>query len=152
VDRSPVTTKKLASRARHRVRGVPVADAAALARHRQVVEAFLAASRAGDVNAVLAVLDPDVVRRADVAALPAGRPLEVRGARTVAGEIAAFGRNSRFADVALVDGAIGIVVAPRGRLLLVLAVTFAGDGRIASYELIADPDRLRNLDLAILPD
>src|SRR6185437_9361509 len=108
--------------------------------------------RAGDVNAVLAVLDPDVVRRADAAALPAGRPLEVRGARTVAGEIAAFGRNARFADVALVDGAMGIVVAPRGRLVLVIGVSFAGDGRIAGYELIAEPARLRDLDLAVLPD
>ncbi|HEU5421453.1 MAG TPA: sigma-70 family RNA polymerase sigma factor [Streptosporangiaceae bacterium] len=151
VDRSPVTTKKLASRARHRVQGVPAADGAVLARHRQVVEAFLAASRAGDVNAVLAVLAPDVVRRADAAALPAGRPLEVRGARAVAGEIAAFGRNARFADVALVDGSVGIVVAPRGQLLLVLAVTVAGDGRIAGYELIADPARLRQLTLAVLP-
>jgi RNA polymerase sigma-70 factor (ECF subfamily) len=149
VDRSPVTTKKLASRARSRVRGVPAADSAVLARHRQVVEAFLAASRAGDVAAVLAVLAPDVVRRADAAALPAGRPLEVRGARTVAGEIAAFGRNSAFADVALVDGAIGIVVAPRGRLSLVLAVEFSADGRIAGYELIADPARLLGLDLAV---
>jgi RNA polymerase sigma-70 factor, ECF subfamily len=152
VDRSPVTTKKLASRARRRVRGVPAVDGAVLVRHRHVVEAFLAASRAGDVDAVLAVLAPDVVRRADAAALPAGRPLEVRGARTVAGEIAAFGRNSRFADVALVDGAVGIVVAPRGRLLLVLAVTLGDDDRIAAYELIADPARLSDLDLAALAE
>jgi RNA polymerase sigma factor (sigma-70 family) len=152
--RSPVATKKLASRARGRVRGTPAAggpvvSSAELARHRRVVEAFLAASRAGDVGAVLALLAPDVVRRADPAALPAGRATEVRGARAVSEEIAAFGSNARFAEVALVNGAVGIVVAPRGRLLLALAVTIEGE-RIAGYELIADPARLHELDLAVL--
>jgi hypothetical protein len=92
VDRSTVTTKKLASRARSKVRGRAGVPTIELARQRRVVERFLAASRAGDLDAVLAVLAPDVMRRADRAALPAGRPLEVRGATMVAEEISRFGR------------------------------------------------------------
>jgi RNA polymerase sigma-70 factor (ECF subfamily) len=148
VGRSPVTTKKLASRARQRVRGTPAVPSAELARSRRVVEAFLAASRAGDVDAVLAVLAPDVVRVGDRAALPASRAAEVRGARAVAEEIVVFGRNARFADLALVDGAVGLLVAPRGRLVTALTFTFSGD-QITGYELIADPARLRQLDLAV---
>ncbi len=149
VDRSPVTAKKLASRARRRVRGTPAVSSAELARSRRVVEAFLAASRAGDVDAVLAVLAPGVVRVADRAAVAEGRATEVRGARSVAEEIVVFGRNARFADLALVNGAVGLVVAPRGRLRLALEFTVE-DGQIAGYELIADPARLRRLDLAVL--
>ncbi|MFI1333688.1 sigma-70 family RNA polymerase sigma factor [Streptomyces sp. NPDC020845] len=149
VDRSPATAKKLASRARGKVRGAPALPNVELVRQRRVVEAFLAASRAGDIDGVLTVLAPDVIRRADRAALPAGRPTEVRGARAVAEEIAAFGRNSRFAEPALVNGAVGIVVAPWGRLRLVLAVTVVGE-RITAYELIADPARLHQLDLTVL--
>jgi RNA polymerase sigma factor (sigma-70 family) len=149
VERSPATAKKLASRARRKVRGAPARDAAELTRHRRVVETFLAAARAGDVDAVIAVLAPDAVRRADRAALPAGRATQVRGARNVAGEIVVFGRDARFAELALIDGAVGIVVAPDGRLRLALAITIEGE-RIAGYELIADPARLRQLDLAVL--
>jgi RNA polymerase sigma-70 factor (ECF subfamily) len=148
VGRSPVTAKKLASRARQRVRGTPAVPSAELARSRRVVEAFLAASRAGDVDAVLAVLAPDVVRVGDRAALPAGRAAEVRGARAVAEEIVVFGRNARFAELALVDGAVGLLVAPRGRPVTALTFTFSGD-QITGYELIADPARLRQLDLAV---
>ncbi|HEX6443510.1 MAG TPA: sigma-70 family RNA polymerase sigma factor [Streptosporangiales bacterium] len=150
VDRSTVTTKKLASRARRKVRGGGAAPQAELARHRRLVEAFLAAARAGDIDGVLAVLAPDVVRRADRAAIPGDRPTEVRGAGTVAREIAAFGRAAGFAEPALVDGAVGLVVAPYGRLRLAIAVTVAGD-RIAAYELVADPDRLARLDITLLP-
>ena len=149
LDRTPAATKKLASRARLRVRGTPAAGVADLRRHRQVVETFLAASRAGDVDAVMAVLDPDVVRRADRVAIPAGRALQVRGARTVAEEIIIFGARAQFAAPALVNGDVGIVVAPHGRLLLALTVEVTSD-KIASYELIADPARLAQLDLAVL--
>jgi RNA polymerase sigma-70 factor (ECF subfamily) len=149
VGRTTSTTKKLASRARQRVRGTSTVPARDLARHRAVVEAFLAASRAGDLDAILAVLAPDVVRRADPAALPSGRAREVRGARTVAEEIAVFGANARFASPALVDGDVGIVVAPRGRLRLALVVSVDGD-RITAYDLVADPERLRALELAVL--
>lgn len=149
VGRTPVATKKLASRARRRVQGTPTVNGAELAQRRQVVEAFLAASRAGDVDAVLAVLAPDVRRRADRAALPAGRAAEVRGARTVAEEIVVFGRNARFAEPALINGTVGVVVAPHGRLLLVLTITIDGE-QITGYELIGDPTQLQHLDLALL--
>lgn len=149
VERSPVTTKKLASRARHKVQGTPAVPAADLARQRKAVDAFLAASRDGDLDALLAVLAPDVVRRADPAALPPGAPTELRGAPSVAAGTLVFGRKARFAAPALVNGAVGIVVAPRGRLLLALTVTVEGE-RITTYEVIADPARLRQLDLAVL--
>ncbi|MFE6775949.1 sigma-70 family RNA polymerase sigma factor [Streptomyces sp. NPDC057702] len=149
VERTPVATKKLASRARHKVRGTPAVDAAELARHRHVVEAFLAAARTGDLSALLAVLAPDVVRRADPAALPPGAPTTVRGARAVAETTLVFGRGSRRAVPALVDGHVGIVVAPHGRLRLAIVVTVRDD-RVAAYEVIADPARLCQLDLAVL--
>ena len=149
LDRSPATTKKLASRARLRVRGRPAVEAAELAQHRRVVQAFLAASRAGDVAAVIALLAPDVVRQADRAALPDGRPLRARGAGTVAGEIVVFGGQARFASPALVNGDAGIVVAPHGQLRLVLLVTVAGE-QVTGYELVADPARLDRLELAVL--
>ncbi|TDD33535.1 sigma-70 family RNA polymerase sigma factor [Actinomadura sp. KC06] len=151
VDRTPAAAKKLASRARHRVRGASAVPAAELARQRRVVEAFLAAARRGDLDALLAVLAPDVVRRADAAVLPPGRDPVARGAGAVAREIQLFGRRARHAEPALVDGRAGAVVAPHGRLLLALAITVR-DGRVAEYELIADPGRLRRLDLAVLDD
>ncbi|MFI0409125.1 sigma-70 family RNA polymerase sigma factor [Actinomadura sp. 3N508] len=147
--RNPAATKKLASRARARVRGAAAAPAAELAGQRRVVEAFLAAARDGDLDALLAVLAPDVVRRADAAALPPGRDPVARGAGTVAREIGLFGRRARHAEPALVDGRAGAVVAPHGRLQLAIAITVR-DGRVAEYELIADPVRLRGLDLAVL--
>ncbi len=152
VERTTVATKKLASRARRRVRGTPTVGtvgAAELARHRRLVETFLAASRAGDLEAVIAVLAPDVVRRADRFAVPADRPAEVRGARPVAGEIVAFGRNAGVAALALIGGSVGIVVAPHGRLRMAITFTIT-DGVISAYELIADPQRLRQLELAIV--
>jgi RNA polymerase sigma factor (sigma-70 family) len=149
VGRTPVATKKLASRARHRVRGTPALPGAELTRHRDVVEAFLAAARGGDLTALLEVLAPDVVRRADPAALPAGAPTEVRGVRAVVEGVLAFGGRARFAEVALVNGAVGVVVAPRGRLLLALTFTIAGD-HVTEYDVIANPARLRELELAVL--
>ncbi|GAA0600271.1 sigma-70 family RNA polymerase sigma factor [Kutzneria viridogrisea] len=149
VERTPVTTKKLASRARQKVRGTPAVPAAELARNRRVVTAFLAAARSGDLDAVLAVLAPDVVRRADLAAVPPGGVAEVRGARAVAEGTVLLARRSRFAEVALINGAVGVVVAPRGRLVFALTFTVERD-RIAAYEVIADPARLRRLDLAVL--
>jgi RNA polymerase sigma factor (sigma-70 family) len=155
VGRTVVATKKLASRARRRVRGAPVpadsAPGAEVVRQRQVVEAFLAAARSGDVGALLAVLAPDVVRHADPAVLQPGGQELIRGADTVARQTLVLGPRARFAQPALVNGAVGAVVAPRGRLLLVLAITVRDD-RVAGYEVIADPDRLRQLDLAVLDD
>ncbi|MFG2957710.1 sigma-70 family RNA polymerase sigma factor [Streptomyces sp. NPDC048291] len=150
VGRSTATTKKLASRARHKVGGGPVADAARLARNRRVVEAFLAASRSGDLQAVLNVLAPDVVRRADRAVLGPGRPERAEGADTVGREIAHFGAAARHAEPALVDGAVGLVIAPLGRLHTVVTLTIADD-RVAAYELVADPARLARTRIAVLP-
>ncbi|WP_328583196.1 sigma-70 family RNA polymerase sigma factor [Streptomyces sp. NBC_00370] len=149
VERTPVATKKLASRARHKVRGVPAAPPAELARHRQVISAFLTAARAGDLPAVLAVLAPDVVRTADLVAVPPGGSRVARGAREVAEGTVVLADRSKLAELALVDGAVGAVVAPGGRLLFALTFTVEGD-RIAAYDVIADPARLRELDLAVL--
>ncbi len=151
VGRTPAAAKKLASRARQRVRGAPAVPASELARQRRAVEAFLAAARHGDLDALLAVLAPDVTRRADRAALPPGGETVIRGAGAVARQTLVLGPRARFAEPALVNGTAGAVVAPQGRLLLVLAFTVA-DGRVAGYDVIADPARLGRLDLAVLAE
>jgi len=150
LSRSPDTTKKLASRARQKVRVPEDALPAGVAEHRRVVETFLDAVRRADLDALLAVLAPDVVRRADPISLRPGAAAVVRGARDVAAEARALSRQrARHAEPALVDGAVGAVVAPRGRL--VAALTFRiEDGLITSYEVIADPARLARLDVAVL--
>lgn len=152
VDRTPAAAKKLASRARRRVRGESsaVSGEVDLQWHRSVVESFLAAARGRDIAGLLAVLAPDAVRHADAAGLPAGAPLEVRGAEAIVEETLMLARNARYADVVLVDGAVGLVVAPRGRVSLVLAFVVK-DGRIAEYSVIADPRRLERLELGVLP-
>jgi RNA polymerase sigma factor (sigma-70 family) len=149
VGRSPTATRQLASRARRRVRGAATVPAADLTRQRDVVDAFLAALRSGDLDALLAVLDPDVVVRADEAAARPGAPREVRGARAWAKQALAFSRGARAARPALVNGAVGIVVAPRGRLFRVLSFTVAR-GKIVQVDVIADPARLGQLDLSVL--
>jgi RNA polymerase sigma factor (sigma-70 family) len=143
--RSEAAARQLASRARRRVQGAqaPEGDRA---RQRLVVEAFLAASREGDFEALLGLLDPQVVARADAAAVAAGAEAEVRGARAVAGT---FVGRARFARPALVEGAVGAVWAPGGRPRVVFAFTVS-DGRVAEIRLLADPERLAELDLAPL--
>lgn len=144
VERTPVAAKKLASRARHKVQAPPEALAApGLAGDRRVVEAFLAAARSGDLEELLTVLAPDVVRTADLTAV-------LRGARAVAEETVLLRRNARFAEPALVDGSVGLVVAPYGRLVLALLIR-VDDERIAAYEVVADPVRLRALEFSVLP-
>jgi RNA polymerase sigma-70 factor (ECF subfamily) len=150
VGRSPAAARQLASRARRRVRGTETASDADLTRRREVVEAFLTASRAGDFEALLAVLDPDVVFRADRFVVPPAGS-EVHSAQEVASGAVRYARRSRFARPALVDGDVGLVLAPRGRLVQVMRLTVM-DGRISEMELIADPERLRRLDLAVLDD
>ena len=145
VGRSPTAARQLASRARRRVRGSKTSSD--VASQRRVVDAFLAAARSGDIAGLLAVLDPDVVLRADRTAVRLGDVTELRGADIVAGN---FKGKAQAARPALVDGALGVVVAPQGRLLLVLNLTFAGD-RIAAIEVVADRDRLGALDLSTLP-
>jgi RNA polymerase sigma factor (sigma-70 family) len=153
VGRSPTAARQLASRARRRVRGGTTRSDADRAQSRSVVEAFLAASRAGDFDALLAVLAPDVVFRTERLAASSSAPIEIRGAPKVAGQIA--GGAIRGAGqpqgrgAALVDGSAGIVVTRRGRLFLVLKFTITG-GKIAEIDVIADPARLRQLDLALL--
>jgi RNA polymerase sigma-70 factor (ECF subfamily) len=145
VERTPAAARQLASRARRRVQGAGDVQDPDRARQREVVAAFLAASRNGDFEALLALLDPDVVVRADRVAVLAGAEPEVRGATTVA---RAYLGRAQTAQPVLVNGAVGAVVAPRGRLLLVLEVTFA-HGKIAAISTIRDPDRLRQMDLAM---
>jgi RNA polymerase sigma-70 factor (ECF subfamily) len=159
VERTPTAARKLASRARRRVHGAggqdgvgaraaaPPVSGADLTRQREVVDAFLAAARGGDFDALLAVLDPEVVLRSDRAALPSGAAREIRGAAAVARKAMVGG--ARAARPALVNGAVGVVVAPRGRLLMVLVFTIS-EGKIIEIDAVADPERLRQLDLAVL--
>jgi RNA polymerase sigma-70 factor (ECF subfamily) len=149
VERSPTAARQLASRARRRVQGAPATSKADVSRRRELVEAFLAASRGGDFDALLALLDPDVVLRVDRVLLPAGAPAEVRGAPAVASAHLAASRGARFARTALVNGRPGVVVAPGGQLLLVLELRVEA-GQIAAIDAIGDPERLARLDLAVL--
>ncbi|MFC1434350.1 sigma-70 family RNA polymerase sigma factor [Streptacidiphilus sp. N1-3] len=149
IERSPTAARQLASRARRRVKGGVPASGADLGRQRRVVDAFVAASRGGDFDALVALLDPDVVLRADRAAGPTPEPVVLHGARNVAGGASAASERVRFTQPALVDGAVGLVMAPLGKLFLVLAFTITDD-RITEIDVIADPDRLRGLDLAVL--
>jgi RNA polymerase sigma factor (sigma-70 family) len=147
LDRTPDATKMLASRARQRLKAVDAAPGSEdPARHRDLVRAFLAAARRGDFDALLAVLHPDVVLRADRTAIAKGAPPELRGAAEVAGQVAG---QERLAGPALIDGAAGAVWAPRGRPIIVFDFDISG-GRIVAIDVIADPDRLRHLDPAAL--
>ena len=150
VGRSPAAARQLASRARNRVRGAGLAPETDLTRQREVVDAFLAASRGGDFGALLAVLDPEVVLRADYGAAGASRL--VRGASAVAGQALTYSRLAPFSRPALVNGAPGAVTAPGGVPRAVMGFTVAG-GRIVEIDILADPERLRRLDLsAVLGD
>jgi RNA polymerase sigma factor (sigma-70 family) len=151
--RSPEATRQLASRARRRVRGAPSPDRAAdLARQREVATAFLAASRGGDLSALVALLDSDVTLTGDAASVPSGRPAVLQGADLVArGAVLASGRAGH-SQLALVNGCVGIVFAPAGRLQIVLAFPVSDERRITAIDVIADPARLRRLRLAVLPD
>ena len=149
VGRSPDAARQLASRARRRVRGAPEPDVG-VERQREVVDAFLEAARGGDMEALMKVLDPDVVVRVDRGALPAR---ELHGADTVAKEAltGAGAQLARFARPALVNGAAGFVLVPRGRPTVVVACTVAG-GHIVEVDVLADPGRVRELDLTFLDD
>jgi RNA polymerase sigma-70 factor, ECF subfamily len=151
VGRSPTAARQLASRARRRVQGAAVPDVD-LARQRQVVDAFLAAARAGDFDALLAVLDPDVVLRADGGAVPPGASRVVRGAKAVAEGAVTASRLAEFARPVLVNGAVGVVALnPRGGLRSVTGFTVTR-GKIVEINVLADPARLRQLNLAVLDD
>lgn len=147
--RSTVAAKKLASRARGRVRGTDRPDDATLSQQQQVVARFLAAARDGDLAALLDVLAPDVVRRADPATLPQNAAAIVRGAREVAETTVVYGRMARYAVLMLVDGAVGAVVVRDGRLVIAVCFVVEND-RVGAYEVIVEADRLARLDLAVI--
>jgi len=144
VGRSPTAARQLASRARRRVRGGEVPQPNRV-RQREIVDAFLAALRGGDLEGLLAVLDPDLVVRTDIA----GAPAESRGAAAYAKQAVVFAKAARFLRPALVNGTIGVVLAPHGRLLRALRMTIE-DGKITQIEIIGDPGRLGELDLSIV--
>jgi RNA polymerase sigma-70 factor (ECF subfamily) len=161
VGRSPAAAKQLASRARRRVRGSPAPSDASRARQREIVEAFLRAARAGDLESLLAVLDPDAVIRIDAAArvdgvvridapaAEAGMAREIRGASIWAPQMIALSRGVRFvAQPALINGSIGVVLVTGNKLSRALIFTFTND-RVSRLEAIGDPARLRELDIAV---
>ena len=156
IGRSPAAAKQLASRARKRVRGSTAPSDAGRARQREVVEAFLRATRDGDLAGLLAVLDPDAVIRIDGAARIAGgaadaadTPRELRGASTWAKQFIAMSRGLRFVQPALINGSVGLILAPGAKLSRVLAFTFT-NAKITRLEVIGEPAHLRELEIAVL--
>jgi RNA polymerase sigma-70 factor, ECF subfamily len=149
LERSEAAAQQLASRARRRVRNSPEPDRD-LARQRHVVDAFFAASRDGDFDALMKVLDPDVELRIDGGTLRADASLLLHGADAVAGHTATYSDLYPFVRPALVNGAVGAVVAPHGRVFSVMAFTVA-NGKIIRIDALLDPERLRQLDLDIPP-
>jgi RNA polymerase sigma-70 factor (ECF subfamily) len=146
VGRSSVATRQLASRARRRIQGAPKGED--VRAERKVVDAFLLASREGNFEALLTMLDPQVVLRADEAAVRLGGPRQVSGSAAVAKLFQGRAQAGRFI---LADGAPAVLVAPNGRLLLVLGLTIS-DGKIAAIEATADPDRLAKFNFALPPE
>jgi RNA polymerase sigma-70 factor (ECF subfamily) len=146
VDRTPAAARQLASRARRRVHGQSASVEADRARQREVLDAFLAASRDGEFEALLTILDPDVVFRGDDAAVRIGGATEVRGARLVAD---AFCGRAQVAQAALLDGELGVLVAPHGEIVVVLRITFS-DGRISEINAVADHATIDAMELSRL--
>jgi len=146
VGRSPAAARQLASRARRRVQGTDAVASGDQNRQREIVDAFLAASRGGDFEALLLLLDPDVVLRADQAVVQMGAPAEVAGATAVAGTFAGRARATR---TALLSGNPGAVWTQRGEPLMVFSFTIAG-GKITGIDMIAEPDRIGELDIVYL--
>lgn len=140
VGRTPVATRQLASRARRRVRGTSTSDVDR-GRKRRIVEAFIAAAKAGDFEALVALLDPDVVLRTDAQGVRMGGPAEAHGAASVAGF---FKGRAQAAVAGLIDGTVGILVPVKGRMLVVVALTF-GAGKITAMDAVADRDALAAL-------
>jgi ketosteroid isomerase-like protein len=149
VDRSPEAARQLASRARRRVQGETTMPDADLDAQREVIDAFLAAAREGDFEALLEVLDPDVVLRADQGALPVGASRVVRGAATVARQAIGYSRLDIVVRPALVNGAAGAVTLRDGKPFAITGFTIR-DRRIVEMDILADPERLRDLDLTML--
>jgi RNA polymerase sigma-70 factor (ECF subfamily) len=150
IDRSPDAARKLASRARRRVRGAPVPDAA-LEAQREVVDAFLAAAREGDFERLVSVLDPDVVLHADLGPSAPGDRYELHGVEAVAKQARTYSRLGLVIRPALVNGAAGVVTFRDGEPFSVGAFTVRG-GRIVEIDFLADPERVRQVDLTVLED
>ena len=150
LDRSPVAARQLASRARRRVKGAEPAPGADVARQRRVVDAYLAAARSADFEALVELLDPDVVLRADRFVSPTARPVELRGAAVVAKGAHAAAPRARFTQAALIDGAVGLVMMSEGRLAVAIAFTLTPEGRIGGIDVVAEPRRLRTLEICVL--
>ena len=148
IGRSPEAARQLASRARRRVQGTEVSQSARVEQG-EVVQAFLSALRAGDVEGLIAVLDPEVVVRIDAAAARPGAAREIHGAVNWARGAVAFSKTVRFAQPALINGTVGLIFAPGGRLSRVLQFTTAA-GKITQADIIADPAHLRELTIAVL--
>ncbi|MEU2280511.1 sigma-70 family RNA polymerase sigma factor [Streptomyces sp. NPDC013178] len=151
IERTPAATRQLASRARRRVRGGAPAPAADLARQREVVDAFLAATRGGNFDALLSLLHPDVVLTADRFVVPTPEPITLSGARPVAHSAMAATGRALFTGLALLDGRVGLAMAPRGRLRLVLLFTVTDEG-ITRIDVVADRERLAGIEVAVLGD
>ena len=151
VNRTPDAARQLASRARRRVQGGERLPASELHRNREVVDAFLAALRGGDFEGLLAVLDPDLVVRVDEFSAAGGTAIEIRGAAHWAKGALIYSRGARHSQPALVNGELGVVVAPRGRLFRVLQLKLK-DGKITEIEVIGNAERLGKFDLAVLQD
>jgi RNA polymerase sigma-70 factor (ECF subfamily) len=148
VERSEAATRQLASRARRRVRGGATVRDPDVARQREVVNAFLSASRAGDFDALLNILDPEVVFRADHVLISAGAAAEVHGAAVIARQ---FTGRAQGARAALVNGSVGLVVAQQGRLFLVLQLTIT-NGKIVAIDAIGEPSQLHQLQISVLDE
>ncbi|MGW7334277.1 sigma-70 family RNA polymerase sigma factor, partial [Streptomyces sp. NPDC054840] len=146
IEKTPAATRQLASRARRRVKGAPLVPEADLTRQRRVVDAFLAATRGGNFDALVTLLHPDVVLRADKAVVPTAAPILLRGAATVATSAMAAMQRARATAPALVDGVVGLAMAPLGRLFLVLGFTIEDD-LITEIDIVAEPERLGALEL-----
>jgi len=150
LDRSPAAAKQLASRARQRLRGATPATATDPSRQREIVDAFHAAAREGDLAGLLSVLAPDVVLRADAGTSPLGPSRLIRGAEEVAAQAIQFAALARFAHPVLVNGTPGFLVAPHGRPFALIGLTTHND-KITEIDILADPDRLNRLDLPAPP-
>ena len=151
--RSPDAARQLASRARRRVRGAPSADHPAdFARQREVATAFLQATRTGDFTALVELLDADVVLTGDAFITPAGRPMVLQGLEKVARGAVASAVRAEHSQLAVIDGQVGIVYAPAGRLQIVLAFAVSPDSKITRITVTASPVTLRRMQLAMLPE
>lgn len=149
LNRSPDATKKLASRARGRLHAAPASEPRRAADHLDVVEAFLAASRGGDIARLLELLAPDVVRTVDQRSVPDDVPITLHGAREVAGETRRFAARARAGTVMLIDGAPGVVIADRGRAQLLLLIGIGADNRIHTIDITGDAERIRRAALKL---